>query len=766
MKSHVAGRPQRSSEELVYRMEELMEELALCVGGSGYIWLVVKGGGGHLGGCSPNLKPYKAALADEVEKATERPVVVALEGDPPRLPRTESVLLALAKTRHVELHPIVAMMIQGFNEINNHKVPRVKALADPSTIPSWFPLSAEAYASRSQKMDLHQLFSVLDSIFHEVRGNLRSIQGLHSMLDRAYKNGSCSISTRAGMDSFFHFLEEEALSRVKGPPSNGDVRGDIMAAEDRGVGHGFDNMLSAFGKYNEQPVRRGGELECYGMPPLLANAFQPVASYANGVPPEMILDQKNPRLARGLPRLQSNPALSALETTGGLVNGVVANGLLSNGGESDGALLQEAQTEEMGFAERASEAVEKCAQQKGGKEFVWIVVTEKDGTLGGCSQQLTPYGPALMDQVERAAREPINFPTDAANALPKIADVLRPLSGVRHIDLQPIIAALINGMDDVTSQKGSRKRARKDPSQVPAWFPLPAEKYAGRLQSLDLSECFLIIDAIFGHVRGQLGAIAKLRGSLDRFFAENPACPTGTRAAIDGFLDFLEADAGVPRGSATGLPRGNEGARRILHRRSAFTPCKKEEVTEGADQGASVKMEVVESDVKAVEEPETGVLAGKERTRSNEQATGSGRAEGEEASVDRPDSAAALEKAEQGGEVEAGSDRGEQPIEGSDSGKENLDEAAGDPLVATGGDATGSGVEESKPLEALAGRGRKRSRREGTIQARSKMPRDASGAGKTIPVYKPLPEKTPQAYGRMLSLFEALDTSSGGPSIG
>eukprot|EP00243_Klebsormidium_subtile_P012750 TRINITY_DN797_c0_g1_i1.p1 TRINITY_DN797_c0_g1~~TRINITY_DN797_c0_g1_i1.p1 ORF type:complete len:626 (+),score=169.85 TRINITY_DN797_c0_g1_i1:252-1880(+) len=542
-----------------------------------------------------------------------------------------------------------------------------------------------------------------------------------------------------------------------------------MAAEDRGVGHGFDNMLSAFGKYHEQPVRRGGDLECYGLPPLLANSIQPVASYANGVPPEMLVDQKNPRLARGLPRLQSNPSLPALETNGGLANGGLANGVLSNGGDSNGALLQEAHTEEMGFAERASEAVEKCAQQRGGKEYVWIVVTEKDGTLGGCSQQLTPYGPALMDQVERAAREPIVFPTNAANALPKIADVLRPLSGVRHIDLQPIIAALINGMDDVTSQKGSRKRARKDPSQVPAWFPLPAEKYAGRLQSLDLSECFLIIDAIFGHVRGQPGAIAKLRGSLDRFFAENPACPTGTRAAVDGFLDFLEMDAGVPRGSTVGLPRGseNEGARRILHRRSAFTPCKKEEVTDGADQGPSVKLEVMESDVKAVGGQETGKLGEKEGTRSNEQAAGSGRAEGgEEGSVDRPDSAAALGKEEQGGGVEAGANRGEHLAEGSDSGMESLEEAAGDPPVATSGDLTGSVVEESQPFKTMGGKSRKRSRREGGIQARSKMPKDANGAGKTIPVYKPLPEKTPQAYGRMLSLFEALDTSSGGPSIG
>lgn len=270
-------------------------------------------------------------------------------------------------------------------------------------------------------------------------------------------------------------------------------------------------------------------------------------------------------------------------------------------------------------------------------------------------------------------------------------------------------------------------------------------------------------------MRGQSDALGKLRGSLDRYFAENPACPTGTRAGIEGFLEFLEADTGAPRGGAPGVPRGseNEGARRILHRRSAFTPLKKEDVTEGADAGPSVKMETVESDTKAVEEAETGNSEGKERAQSNEQATGSGRAEvGEEGSVDRPDSAAASGKGELGGEVEAGLDRGEQPAEGSDSGKENLEQAAGNAPVASSGDLTDSAGQESKPLAVMGGKSRKRSRREGSFQARSKAPKDGNGVEKTVAVYKPLPEKTPQAYGRMLSLFEALDTSTGGPSVG
>lgn len=63
-----------------------------------------------------------------------RPVVVTSKREPSVLFKAEKVLHTLAKTKHVELHPIVATLIQGLNEINNHKVPRVMALTDPSTV--------------------------------------------------------------------------------------------------------------------------------------------------------------------------------------------------------------------------------------------------------------------------------------------------------------------------------------------------------------------------------------------------------------------------------------------------------------------------------------------------------------------------------------------------------------------------------------------------------------------------------------------------------
>lgn len=88
-------------------------------------------------------------------------------------------------------------------------------------MPKWFPFPPAVYAPRAQKMDLHQLFHVMDVIFNEVRGNLHSIQTLHGMLDRVYKTGSCSIGTRAGIDSFFEFLEDEALAKMGGAKGPG-----------------------------------------------------------------------------------------------------------------------------------------------------------------------------------------------------------------------------------------------------------------------------------------------------------------------------------------------------------------------------------------------------------------------------------------------------------------------------------------------------------------------------------------------------------------
>lgn len=51
--------------------------------------------------------------------------------------RKADCLKALVETKHVELHPIVAALIKGLNELNENKVPRTKALTDPSTVSSY-----------------------------------------------------------------------------------------------------------------------------------------------------------------------------------------------------------------------------------------------------------------------------------------------------------------------------------------------------------------------------------------------------------------------------------------------------------------------------------------------------------------------------------------------------------------------------------------------------------------------------------------------------
>jgi hypothetical protein len=83
-------------------------------------------------------------------------------------------------------------------------------------MPKWFLFPPAVYAPRAQKMDQHQLYHVMDAILNKIRGYLSSIQTMHGMLDRVYKNGTCSIGMRAGIDAFFTFLEDESLAKMGG----------------------------------------------------------------------------------------------------------------------------------------------------------------------------------------------------------------------------------------------------------------------------------------------------------------------------------------------------------------------------------------------------------------------------------------------------------------------------------------------------------------------------------------------------------------------
>jgi hypothetical protein len=63
---------------------------------------------------------------------------------------------------------------------------------------------------------------------------------------------------------------------------------------------------------------------------------------------------------------------------------------------------------------------------------------------------------------------PIQLPLSISGTLPRVAEVLRTSASVRHSELHPIVATLINGMDEITCSKGPRKLARKDPARVSA----------------------------------------------------------------------------------------------------------------------------------------------------------------------------------------------------------------------------------------------------------------------------------------------------------
>jgi hypothetical protein len=54
------------------------------------------------------------------------------------------------------------------------------------------------------------------------------------------------------------------------------------------------------------------------------------------------------------------------------------------------------------LANRVNKALEAYALKKGAKSHIWICVTDDNGPVGGCSPNLRPYGPGLMDEVEKA----------------------------------------------------------------------------------------------------------------------------------------------------------------------------------------------------------------------------------------------------------------------------------------------------------------------------------------------------------------------------
>lgn len=55
------------------------------------------------------------------------------------------------------------------------------------------------------------------------------------------------------------------------------------------------------------------------------------------------------------------------------------------------------------FEALTSRGIEALAQERRARAFLWVVVPEDGPAFGGCSPSLGQYGPALMNEVERAA---------------------------------------------------------------------------------------------------------------------------------------------------------------------------------------------------------------------------------------------------------------------------------------------------------------------------------------------------------------------------
>jgi hypothetical protein len=77
-------------------------------------------------------------------------------------------------------------------------------------MPSWFPLSAQKYAERFQKLELAEQFAVIDAVFDHVRTDAAKIQSLRALfIAERWDPMTSPIWTWAGILSFFDVLEAE-----------------------------------------------------------------------------------------------------------------------------------------------------------------------------------------------------------------------------------------------------------------------------------------------------------------------------------------------------------------------------------------------------------------------------------------------------------------------------------------------------------------------------------------------------------------------------
>ncbi|GAQ79891.1 hypothetical protein KFL_000400340 [Klebsormidium nitens] len=206
-------------EELKARVSRDLQTLAELTGAKAHVWMLVDEEGGTNGACSPSLKDFHWTLKEVVKAAAG--VCFEVVNDSPGGLRKAECLKDLVNTKHVELHPIVAALIKGLNDINDHNFPRTKAKDDPSTVPPWFPRFpnfAKVYAERVQNMRLEELFPVMDAIFDHVRTwDLADVRKLRAMLlEKSYRPLGDSVGNWAGLKCYFDALEAEAAQRGGG----------------------------------------------------------------------------------------------------------------------------------------------------------------------------------------------------------------------------------------------------------------------------------------------------------------------------------------------------------------------------------------------------------------------------------------------------------------------------------------------------------------------------------------------------------------------
>ncbi|GAQ92198.1 hypothetical protein KFL_009430030 [Klebsormidium nitens] len=186
----------------------------------------------------------------------------------------------------------------------------------------------------------------------------------------------------------------------------------------------------------------------------------------------------------------------------------------------------------------------------------WVSVERGRCSLRICAQPFEWWLKAIIEAAKAWGEKVI----DESNPDLQTADWLAQMTA-KHVELNPIVAAFIGILNDTIGHSFPRSKAKTDPSTVPAYFPGPADAYAGRTQSMTLDQLVHVLQSIFDFIQATHWGrqdIKDLRDALVAAAWHPLASSVGTWAGLNCCFEALAKrarDAGYGDRGKAGLKK-------------------------------------------------------------------------------------------------------------------------------------------------------------------------------------------------------------------